>query len=219
MAGFFKNIGKFFTGTKGKHKEISTLTKAQQPLQEQLLQASMQSGAGGSFGTAADYYRDLLSPDSQTAQMMFAPEQRRFNEEIIPGLSEQFAGMGSGNLNSSGFQNAAVNASTDLAERLGAIRAQLRSQAAQGLMGLGQQGLTPVKENVYYPGQEGFLGQIAPVAGAALGTYLGGPAGTQAGAQMGNNLKNAFGAYKVGSNTSPYGRKNFQLPNFNVGAR
>ncbi len=63
----------FFTGTPDTYKQISTLTPEQKPLHSQLRAASQNKGAGGAYGDAADYYRDVLDPDSQTAQMMMAP--------------------------------------------------------------------------------------------------------------------------------------------------
>lgn len=150
-------------------QQRSRLDQQQQPLYQQLLQAGQQPGAGGSFGQSADYYRDLLSNDSQTNQMMAAPELRRFNEDIIPSLSEQFAGMGAGGLTSSGFRNAAINAGTDLSERLGAIRAQLRSQGAAGLAGIGQAGLGDFTNNIHRPATSGLLGGFAEGAGRGVG--------------------------------------------------
>ena len=147
----------FLSGTKGKFQQKSLLGPEQQGLYSQLLGAAQGAGAGGAFGQAGDYYRGLLSDNNSTFQSMAAPEMRRFNEEIVPGLAEQFAGMGSGALSSSGFRNAAVNAGTDLSERIGAIRAQLRQQGAAGLMGLGSQGLQQFNENIYRPGRPGFL--------------------------------------------------------------
>jgi hypothetical protein len=154
-------------------QQKSRLDKQQQPLYQQLLASSQGPGGGGAFGQSADYYRDLLSNDSQTNQMMAAPELRRFNEQIIPGLAEQFAGMGSGGLSSSGFRNAAVSAGTDLAERLGAIRAQLRSQGAAGLSGIGQQGLGDYTQNIHRPATSGLLGGFAQGAGQGLGKAAG----------------------------------------------
>lgn len=200
--GFFKEVGKFFTGTPEKHKRVSTLLPEQQGLFQQLQNAGMNQGAGGAFGGAADYYRDLLSDDSSTFNAMQAPEMRKFNEEIIPGLSEQFAGMGAGGLSSSGFRNAAVNAGTDLSERLGSIRAQLKSQGAQGLANIGQMGLGNYSQDVMtQPGSQGFLSNIAPAVGAATGMFAGGPMGAMAGYQAGN----AFGGQNVGQKTGPYG--------------
>jgi hypothetical protein len=135
----------------------------------------------------------------------------------MPGISEQFAGMGSGGLSSSGFQNAAVNAGTDLSERLGAIRANLRQQGAQGLQNIGQLGLGNYSQNmVTQPGSEGFLGQVAPAVGTAIGAYFGGPGGAAAGNQAGNWLKNSFGGDKVGAKTGPYGQLPQASPKLNM---
>jgi len=195
----------FFTGTPGKYKQISTLDKSQQPLKEQLVNAGLGQGAGGAFGESADYYRSLLSDDNSTFNAMAAPEQRRFNEQIVPDLAEQFAGMGSGGLSSSGFRNAAVNAGTDLSERLGAIRANLRQQGAQGLQNIGQQGLQSYNQNIYEKGKPGlvdYAGQLAGPALAAGGTALLGPAGTALGAGLGQAVTNWISNK---GQSSPYG--------------
>ncbi len=194
----------FFTGTPDSYKQVSTLTPEQQPLHTQLRNAAQQKGAGGAYGGAADYYRDLLSDDSQTAQMMNAPELRRFNEQIIPDLAEQFAGMGSGGLSSSGFRNAAVGAGTDLSERLGAIRAQLRSQGAQGLMNIGNQALNPVTQNVHEQGTPGLIDYSGPIAGSVIGAAAG-PIGSALGSQVGSWISNSNKG-----KTSPYGQTSAQ---------
>lgn len=162
----------FFTGKPEKMQQISRLEPGQMPLKNQLLQAGMQ-GPGGAFGQAADYYGNLLSNDSEDFNAYAAPEMRRFNEQIIPGLAEQFAGMGSGALSSSGFRNAAVSAGSDLSERLGAIRAQLRQQGAQGLQNLGQQGLGQFSENVLRPATPGFLQSASQGLGNLAGQFIG----------------------------------------------
>lgn len=193
----------FFFGSKPKTKYQSNLSKEQQPLLQQLFAAIQGGGAGGAYGDAADYFRDLISPDSQTAQAMFAPEMRNFNEEIIPGLAEQFAGMGSGGLSSSGFRNAGVAAGTDLQERLANIRAQLKQQGAQGLMNLGQQGLQQYGENTYQPGTEGFLSTVASGVGGAFG----GGFGKTFGQGVGNMASNWLNQSTKGQ-SNPYGNKN-----------
>jgi len=182
--GLFKEIGKFFRGTPGKYQQRSTLNPEQQGLAQQYYNSIRGQGAGGAFGDVADYYRGNLSDNPADFQAFAAPEMRRFNEQIIPGLSEQFAGMGSGGLSSSGFRNAAVGAGTDLSERLGAIRAQLRQQSAQGLQGFAQGGLNPsFNENLYTAGQPGFidtamqgLGQAGTGGFGGLGGFVGGAA-------------------------------------------
>jgi len=166
--------GNLLFGTPEMHERVSTLLPEQQDLYKQLQAASMGEGAGGAFGESADYYRNLLSNNPEDMNAFAAPELRRFNEDIIPGLAEQFAGMGSGGLSSSGFRNAAVNAGTDLSERLGAMRAQLRQQGAQGLQNIGQQGLANYSQDVTtQPGTQGFLSSVAQGAGNALGQAAG----------------------------------------------
>jgi hypothetical protein len=206
--------GNFLTGTPDKYEQISTLRPDQQPLSQQAVQAGLNRGAGGAFGDAADYYRNNLSDNPADFDAFAAPQMRQFNEEIIPGISEQFAGMGSGALSSSGFRNAAVNAGTDLSERLGAIRANLRQSSAQGLQNIGQSGLQPFQENVFRPGTPGLLDSLAPAAGQAATAYFGGP--TAMASQGSNWLSNAFGGKNVGQQTSPYGNNNSpsgRLPN------
>lgn len=162
----------FFSGSRGKFKQKSLLGPEQQQLYDQLLASASGRGAGGAFGESADYYRDILSDDPEAFEAFAAPEMRRFNEDIIPGLSEQFAGMGSGALSSSGFRNAAVNAGTDLSERLGSIRARLRGEAARGLMDVGSKGLDRYNENVYMPGTPGFTDSIGQGIGQGLGAGI-----------------------------------------------
>jgi hypothetical protein len=189
MAGFFESIGNFFTGTPEKREQVSSLTPTQMKGQRQLERAVKGRGAGGAFGESADYYRDLLSNQSPDFDAFAAPQMRQFNEQIVPDLAEQFAGMGSGNLSSSGFRNAAVGAGADLGERLGAIRAQLRQQGAQGLQNIGLSGLTPhAQYQTTQQGSPGFLSQVAPALGTAVGTAFGGPIGGAFGSMAGNWL-------------------------------
>ncbi len=186
--GFFD----FLTGTDPVDYQQTLLAPEQIPLYDQSVNAGLNRGAGGAFGDSADYYRDLLSNDPADFDMFARPEMRRFNEDIVPGLSEQFAGMGSGGLSSSGFRNAAVSAGTDLSERLGAIRANLRQQGAQGLFQAGQQGLQHHLENVHVDGQPGMLQGMASGIGQGM-------------AQMGGDFMKSGGGESVGANSSPYG--------------
>lgn len=198
--GFFDQIGKFFVGSPEKRENVSTLRPEQEQLYQQLQNAGMGKGAGGAFGESADYYRNLLGNSDEDFNAFAAPQMRQFNEQTIPGLAEQFAGMGSGGLSSSGFQNAAVGAGTDLSERLGALRAQLRQSGAQGLQGIGQQGLQNFSQNQVT--QQGTEGMLAPALGA-VGTAVGGPALGALGAFGGNWLQS-----KIGKNSNPYGNAN-----------
>lgn len=207
MPGFFKSIGNLFTGTPEKRENVSTLRPEQEELYNQLINSGMAPGAGGAFGGSADYYRNLLGDNSSDYNAFAAPALRQYNQDIVPGLAEQFAGMGAGGLSSSGFRNAQVQGATDLAERLGAIRANLRQAGAQGLQNIGQLGLGNYSQNmVTEPGTEGLLSKLAPAIGAAAGSFFG-PAGTAAGAGLGGMASSWFGGKgsQVASNTSPYG--------------
>lgn len=204
MANWFSRL---MGGTPAKRENVSNLRPEQEGLYNQAVNAGMGPGAGGAFGSAADYYRGNLSDNPADFNAFAAPQLRQYNEDIIPGISEQFAGMGAGGLSSSGFRNAQVQGATDLAERLGAIRANLRQSAAQGLQGIGQVGLGNYSTNMEtQPGTEGFLGMAAPALGAA-GTALGGPALGAAGAGIGNVVSNWFGGkgQRVARQTGAYG--------------
>lgn len=201
MPGFFKSIGNFLTGTPEKKENVSTLRPEQEDLYRQLTQAGQRPGAGGAFGQSADYYRGLLSDQNPDIDAFNAPAMRQFNEDIIPALSEQFAGFGSGGLSSSGFRNAAVNAGTDLSERLGAIRAQLRSQGAAGLAGIGQAGLGNFSQNMTtQQGSPGLLGNLSSGIGTGIGQAIG--------PSIGKGLGSMFGGNSGFGKTSPYGNLN-----------
>lgn len=204
----------FFTGSDASQEQRSKLTRDQERVSKTLNNAALQSGAGGAYGDAADYYRDLLSDNSTTANMMFAPEMRRYNEQIIPGLAEQFAGMGSGALSSSGFRNAGIQAGTDLSERLGKIRADLRAQGAAGLTGIGNESLRPTIENTETTAQPGLLEGALPSLIGGAATAIGGGLGSAAFGGLSNFMtknqnKNPYagqgsnvGKPQVGSNIS-----------------
>jgi len=207
MAGFFQSIGRgfrdFLGGSPEKRENLSLLRPEQEGLFQNLTQAGMNPGAGGAFGNAADYYRNLLGDNSADYNAFAAPAMRQYYENIVPNISEQFAGMGSGGLSSSGFRNAQTQGGVDLAERLGALRANLRQAGASGLANIGQLGLGNYSQNmVTQQGTPGFLSQAAPAIGTGLGFAFGGPAG----AGIGNWLGNQFGGSSVGKNSSPYGQ-------------
>lgn len=192
---FRGGVNSFLGGTPGQINQVSNLRPDQEPLSQQLVQAGMNPGAGGAFGTSADYYRNLLSDNPADMQAFNAPAMRQYNQDIMPGISEQFAGMGAGNLSSSGFQNAQVQGATDLAERLGAIRANLRQAGAQGLTNIGNLGLQSFQQNYEQPGTPGLLATAAPAFGNAAAAYTG--------ANMANNWFGGKGN-RVGQNTGPY---------------
>ena len=173
-----KAIKEFWFGKDAKDEQFSTLTPSQQRLSDQRANAIAGPGATGAHGTAADYYRDLLNPNGHNFQQLSAPIMRQYNEDIIPDIGEQYAGMGSGGgTSSSGFRNSLVRANVDLNERLGMLRENQRMQGSQGLYGIGQSGLQPETENVHRPATEGFVNTTANAVGQAAVKYVTGGMG------------------------------------------
>lgn len=158
-------------GTGEQIQRINPLRPEQQRLYQQQQRALSGQGAGGAFGDSADYYRRLLSGGEDAA--FEAPLMRQFQEDIMPDIAEQFAGMGSGALSSSGFQQAASRGATDLAERLGSIRAGLRMQGAQGLQSMAMGGLSPIDEMVLRPREPGLIENMASGVGSGFGAGFG----------------------------------------------
>lgn len=220
-AGLGGLIGLFSGGDKAKKEKIkqqSTLRPEQEALYQQAINAGLNPGAGGAFGDAADYYRNNLSDNPADFDAFAAPQLRQYNEEIVPGLSEQFAGMGAGGLSSSGFRNAQIQGATDLSERLGALRANLRQASAQGLQNIGQFGLGNFSENVRNTPQSTFGENLAEGIGQSI-PYVA--------SSFFNKSTSPSSGNKVGANSGPYSGTNiasspqlqnssngFKLPNF-----
>lgn len=163
-----------FIGKPERYDQLSMLTPDQQSLQNNRLGALQAPGAGGAFGGVADTYRDYMDPNGQAYQSFASPYQRQYNEEIIPGLAEQFAGMGSGALSSSGFANSAAREGTNLTERLAALRSNLRMQGAQGMATMANQSLQPTMQNIHRPATEGFVPGFLKAAAPGIGMALAG---------------------------------------------
>jgi len=158
-------------------QRINPLRPGQEGLYSQLLASTQGPGAGGSFGESADYYRSLLGGEG--FEDFERPLQRQFSEDTLPSIAEQFAGLGAGGLSSGGFAQEAGRASTDLAERIAQLRAGLRQQGAEGLMGLGQRGMQPIDEMVLRPRQPSLFEQFSTGALPGLAQGLGSGLSTQ----------------------------------------
>lgn len=142
----------FFTGTKPSIKQVSTMTGDQSALTNQMARQGMQNTDFGGIENL---------------------ETKRFNEQTIPSIMSRFMAHGQ-NQNSSAMQAALGGAGSDLGARLAALRSQYGLQQAQ----LGQR---PQFENVYNPGSEGFLSQIAgPLANMGMSFATGGLIGSGA---------------------------------------
>ena len=82
---------------------------------------------------------------------------KRFNEDIIPSLSERFTSMGEGGQRSSAFASSMGRAGSDLSAQLAALRPQMGMQQLQ-------MGLRPRSQISFQGGQggmmEGLMGQL-----------------------------------------------------------
>lgn len=196
---------------------LSTLNPQQQTLLQQLL-GSM-SGLEGNiqrnptFQAGQSYLQKILGGDTEAFE---APLMRQFNERIIPGIAERFAGVGA--QSSSAFQQALGSAGADLAERLGALRGGLQGQAVgqalgyaqqpvsnlQSLLGMSTQAFAPKQK----PWWQELLGGLSGGVGTGLGVGLtGGLGGASSITDLINSIlgKKQQGSYidKFGNITGP----------------
>ncbi len=185
------SLSNFFLGQPGQFDQRSSLGQNQQPIQQNLSNAVQAPNAGGAFGDVADYYRNLLSNDPAQLQAQAAPELRQFQQQTLPGIANQYAGLGAGgSLSGSGFRNASLQAGTDLMERIASLRAGLRQEGARGLTGLGTESLGNYYNNTYQPRSPGLIESLAPALGQAAGAFASG--GTNQLAQLLPYLQKLF---------------------------
>jgi hypothetical protein len=197
----------FWTGSDDVRENVSTLRPEQEPNFQNLQNAAQGRGAGGASGEVADYYRNNLSDNPADFNAFAAPQLRQYNEDIVPGISEQFASMGAGGLSSSGFRNAQMQGATDLSERLGAIRAGLRQNSAQGLQNITEQALQPYSQNmVTQEGSTGLLEHAASALPSAAAAYMGVPPIPKGMAGQ----PGAPGTKPIGAKSGPYGSLGMQ---------
>jgi len=146
-------------------KQTPTMTEGQQNFQNMLLNM-LSTPTGQGF----DFLSQLLSGDENAFKSFEDPIKRQFEQEIVPGISERFAGMGSGGAqNSSAMQQTMGQAGKELSQNLAQMRSGLKMgalQQLQGLMGLGQQ---QSLQNVYDPGSYGLIGGMLQGAGEGAG--------------------------------------------------
>ena len=156
-------------GKKQEEKQIQKYDPAQQQALSQMLQMAM-SGAGTGFQNIMN----ILGGGEEAFTAFESPIKRQFQEEIIPEISEQFAGAGA--LDSSGFGPQLARASEGLSETLSAQRANLQSNAMQQLMQMLGVGLGEKTDTLVTPGSPGILGDLVGAAGKAGAAYMGKPA-------------------------------------------
>lgn len=182
----------FLFGSPDKLKKIATGTKQQQGLHNNILSQAMGMSQGqGGYNQAQQYYNNLLQPGNEAYQNFSAPFMNQFEEQILPGIAERFAGMGA--LSSSGFGQALGGAASGLQAQLAQLFAQLQSQAAGAQTNqfnqLSQQGLN--YQPFAYNQKQGSGGFLAPLLGGIAGS-MGGPIGAALGGGIGGGISSLF---------------------------
>lgn len=161
MSGFLD----FLFGGQSKMKPVPTMTPEQQALLKQLL-----GGLGGPMEAGIGNLMKILQGGDAAFKEYEAPMMRKFNEEIIPGIGERFAGMGAGAQSSSAFPQALSQASGSLTEALAAQRAGLQNQALSQLQGLLGMGLNAHPfQYAQSGGGGGLFGAMMPGIGMGMG--------------------------------------------------
>ena len=93
----------------------------------------------------------------------------QFHQQILPGISERFTGLGAGSQRSSAFAQQVGAAGAGLAGRLASMRQQQMNQFLPMLL---QAGLQPQHENIYSPQRPSrastWLSALSPLAGTLM---------------------------------------------------
>ena len=190
ISNALSGLKNFFVGQPGKIESASTLNPAQQEQLQRILgqidpsQFAIQQNP--TYQAGQSYLQSLLGGD---ISQFTAPYMRQFKEQTVPGIAEQFAGLGG--LSSSGFQQALGGAASGLLENLAGLRGSLMMGAlpqalgfakapGEAMFGLANLGLRPTIENIYKPATQGLVQQLAPQLLKLLIAAKGGPAAAAA---------------------------------------
>lgn len=170
----------FLFGTPDEYQQLSNMTGGQQRGLRDVGKQMRQLGKGG-YQDAMSLLGQYLDPQSDVYRNFEAPYMQQFEQQVVPGLAERFAGMGAmgGGLSSSGFGQALGAAGANLQTQLAAMKEQYRRQSINDLLGQYNQlsntylNARPF-ENTYQPGSTGLLGGAANAFAQGAGRAVGG---------------------------------------------
>lgn len=174
-------LGLFSGRKKDQFKQLTNLTPEQQNYLNSTLGQLQGGQTGQNYDASQNYLQGLLRGDPGIYDRFKAPFVQNFEQQILPRIAEQFAGLGGPfgqGLGSSGFGQALGGAGAQLEGNLAGLFANLQNQASQQAMGqynnMAGMGLgTRAFENTYQPGSTGALGGIGAGLGQGLGQGLG----------------------------------------------
>jgi hypothetical protein len=159
---------KMFPGKDGRVQQTSTMTPEQMKYLQNFM-GQLQGPTQQSF----DYLSKIFSDDPETMKSFEAPAMRQFNEQIIPQLTEKYAGIGSGSMGSSAMGQEMGAQGAALQERLQEMRSNLKEKAfghLTNMMGIGMGAKS--FENNYQQGEQGLGQAMAPAMGQYIGQKL-----------------------------------------------
>lgn len=162
------------SGLKGTgYKQITSPTMSGQGQGLTDLLYSLIGGQGGGLSQGLQGLNKMASGDQSQFSQAEAPALRQ-HQQLLGNLASRFSGMGSGARGSSGFQNTASEATTDLAERLQGQRMNYQQQALQQLLGLSESLLNrPTFQSGFAPKKKPFWQELAGGAAQGFGQGLG----------------------------------------------
>lgn len=159
------DLAEWIFGSDNEIQKLPTGSKQQQKFGEHLIKWLRQMhGEGGGQNLANQYDQNLLGGGPEAFQQFAEPYNQQFENKVIPGIAERFAGAGA--LSSSGFGQALGGAASDFQTSLAQLFSSLQSGAAgrqqgqfQNLSGqaLGYQPFAYLEKQ----GKEGFAGNAA----------------------------------------------------------
>ncbi len=181
----------FLFGGREKAKKTPRYT----PEQMQMFEQMMQGGGleqNPLYQQGSQFLQSLMGGDMSAFQ---GPLMQQFEQEILPGVSEQFAGLQSGM--GSGLNQALARASENLGTQLGAQRAglmtQMLPQALSYAQAPGQEqrqmlDLQPYDRYIQQA-SPGLFGQLAGGFGSALGAGVSDPLTRYISSQVGGRRR------------------------------
>lgn len=175
------------------------------------------------YGSGSDFLQRLLSSDPEMMAQFEAPYMQNFEQNIVPGIAERFAGMGTGSGagSSSALFNSLSQAGRSLQTDLAGLRGGMQMQGLGQALQYAQQpysnklaalNVSPF-ENVFMPRQPGAMDSVLstlPTALLSMGSMFGGTGGS-AGQVPSKTMPGNYGGFgrSPGSNTGKFGLPTF----------
>lgn len=164
------SFSEFLFGSRDKLKKQNRLTdEGFKSLQDFFTGGGIESNP--LFNQGNDFLMKLLSGDPEMMSEFQQPYLNEFNQQTIPGLAEQFAGLGG--TSSSGFNNSITQAASGLQSNLAALRGKMQQEGLSQALGfaskpyeqrLGALSIDPYQFFV----QGGSAGNLGPLLQSAI---------------------------------------------------